>query len=44
MPINELKFESADFSGNDIASLPDRPGDNGMTATVKLFYALDLDN
>lgn len=29
--IKDLKFNSADFSGKDISSLPDRPGDSGIT-------------
>lgn len=30
--IIELKFTDAEFTGRDIASLPDRPGDAGITA------------
>lgn len=32
MAIGDLKFQPSNFTGNDIASLPDRPGDAGMTA------------
>ena len=32
MAISDLKFQSSDFTGKDIASLADRPGDSGMTA------------
>lgn len=32
MAIGDLKFQSSDFTGKDIASLADRPGDAGMTA------------
>lgn len=32
MAIGDLKFQSSDFTGKDIASLADRPGDSGMTA------------
>lgn len=32
MAITNLKFASGDFAGQDIASLPDRPGSTGMTA------------
>ncbi len=32
MALTDLKFESADFTNQDVASLPDRPGDSGMTA------------
>lgn len=31
MSIKDLKFNAADFSGKDISSLPDRPGDSGIT-------------
>ena len=31
MSIKDLKFDTSDFSGKDISSLPDRPGDNGIT-------------
>ena len=31
MSIKDLKFDTSDFSGKDISSLPDRPGDSGIT-------------
>lgn len=32
MAIDSLKFKTSDFAGQDVASLPDRPGDSGITA------------